>query len=103
VHAESAQARPCGSWARISYCPGSGLGGKKNGELLSVTEADFDVLATVDANLRYQQNLARRKIAIVVLQSSSNRLDHLRQYFPACALAIEKVKPGEIVLTGDAT
>ena len=60
-----------------------------------------DVLVTVDTNLRYQQNLAGRKIAIVVLQSSSNRLEHLRQYFPACLLAIEKIKPGEVILIGD--
>jgi len=77
--------------------------GKKNGELLSLAEAAFDVLVTVDINLRYQQNLAGRKIAIVVLQSSSNRLDHLRQYFPACVQAIEKIKPGEIVLIGSAS
>src|SRR5580692_2640349 len=40
----------------------------KNGELLTVAEADgFDVLLTTDKNIRYQQNLAGRKIAIVVL------------------------------------
>jgi predicted nuclease of predicted toxin-antitoxin system len=79
----------------------AGWAGKKNGELLSVAENDFDVLVTVDTNLRYQQNLAGRKIAIVVLQSSSNRLDHLRQHFPACVQAIEKIKPREIALIGD--
>jgi predicted nuclease of predicted toxin-antitoxin system len=79
-----------------------GWAGKKNGELLSLAEAVFNVLITVDTNLRYQQNLERRKIAIVVLQSSSNRLDHIRQYFPACVQAIEKIKPGEIVLIGGA-
>ena len=41
----------------------AGWAGKKNGELLSVAENAFDVLVTVDTNLRYQQNLARRKIA----------------------------------------
>lgn len=80
----------------------AGWAGKRNGELLSLAENAFDVLVTVDTNLRYQQNLGGRKIAIVVLQSSSNRLDHLRQYFPACVQAIEKIKPGEIVLIGSA-
>jgi len=78
----------------------AGWSGKHNGELLNLAETAFDVLVTVDTNLRYQQNLAGRKIAIVVLQSSSNRLDHLRQYFPACVRAIEKIKPGEIVQIG---
>jgi predicted nuclease of predicted toxin-antitoxin system len=79
----------------------AGWSGKKNGELLSLAEADFDVLVTVDSNLRHQQVLTGRKIAIVVLRSSSNRLEHLRQYFPACATAIESVKPGETVHVGD--
>ena len=78
----------------------SGWSGKENGELLSLAEAAFDVLVTVDTNLRYQQNLTRRKIAIVVLQSSSNRLEHLRQHFPALVSAIEKIQPGEIVQVG---
>jgi predicted nuclease of predicted toxin-antitoxin system len=81
----------------------AGWAGKKNGELLSVAEAAFDVLVTVDTNLRYQQNLAGRKIAIVVLQSSSNRLDHLRRHFPGCVLAIEKIKHGEVILIGAVT
>jgi len=79
----------------------AGWAGKKNGELLSLAETAFDALVTVDTNLSYQQNLAGRKIAVVVLHSSSNRLDHLRQYFPACVLAIEKIKPGEIVQIGE--
>ncbi len=40
----------------------------KNGELLTAAEqAGFDILLTTDKNLRYQQNLKDRKIAIVVL------------------------------------
>jgi hypothetical protein len=40
----------------------------KNGDLLAAAEADgFDVLLTTDRNLPYQQNLAGRKIAVVVL------------------------------------
>jgi hypothetical protein len=40
----------------------------KNGELLTVAEANgFDVLLTTDKNMRYQQNLAGRKIAVVAL------------------------------------
>jgi predicted nuclease of predicted toxin-antitoxin system len=79
----------------------AGWSGKKNGELLNLAETDFDVLLTVDSNLRHQQVLTGRKIAIVVLRSSSNRLEHLRQFFPACAKAIENVKPGETVHVGD--
>jgi predicted nuclease of predicted toxin-antitoxin system len=81
----------------------AGWSGKQNGELLSLAETTFDVLVTADTNLRYQQNLAGRRIAIVVLQSSSNRLEHLRQHFPACVLALGKIKPGEIIQVGKIT
>lgn len=40
----------------------------KNGDLLTAAEAaGFDVLVTTDKNIRYQQNLTSRTIAIVVL------------------------------------
>ena len=43
-----------------------------NGELLAAaTEAGFEVLVTTDQNLRYQQNLKDRTIAVVVLMSAS--------------------------------
>jgi predicted nuclease of predicted toxin-antitoxin system len=78
----------------------AGWAGKQNGELLKLAETDFDALITVDTNLRYQQNLEGRRIAIVILQSSSNCLEHVRQCFPACVLALERIKPGEIVQVG---
>jgi len=44
----------------------------KNGELLIAAEsAGFAVLVTTDTNLKYQQNLGSRKIAIVVLSTPS--------------------------------
>lgn len=51
----------------------AGWAGKENGDLMHVAESEFDVLLTLDTNLRYQQNLEGRKISIVLLQCSSNR------------------------------
>ena len=45
----------------------AGWAGKQNGELLKLAETHFDAFVTVDTNLRYQQNLERRRIAIVIL------------------------------------
>ncbi len=43
-----------------------------NGELLAAAEDQaFQVLVTTDTNLKYQQNLASRSIAIVVLSTTS--------------------------------
>ncbi|HMO48779.1 MAG TPA: hypothetical protein PKB14_22485 [Rubrivivax sp.] len=44
----------------------------ENGELIAATEqAGFGVFVTTDQNLRYQQNLVGRKIAVVVILTTS--------------------------------
>jgi len=75
----------------------AGWAGKSNGELLSLAETAFDVLVTLDTNLRYQQNLARRRIPIVVIVATSNRLVQLSRLFPACAEVLKAIKPGDII------
>jgi predicted nuclease of predicted toxin-antitoxin system len=75
--------------------------GKQNGELLELAENQFDVLVTIDTNLQYQQNLAHRKIAILLVRAPSNRLPDLERYFPACAKALERIKPGDFLQIGD--
>ena len=52
----------------------------KNGDLLNAAEAaGFEVLVTTDQNLRYQQQLAARRIAVVVLSTTSwPRLSQVR-------------------------
>jgi hypothetical protein len=51
----------------------------KNGELLDSAEKEgFAVLVTTDANLKYQQNLSSRRLAIVVLTTTSwPRIQHV--------------------------
>lgn len=43
--------------------------GTKNGALLDLDEGQFDVFITTDKNLRYQQNLAGRRLAFILLPS----------------------------------
>jgi len=51
----------------------------KNGDLLDAAEkAGFEVLITADKGLRYQQNMASRKVAIIELPT--NRLRHVIHY-----------------------
>jgi hypothetical protein len=65
-----------------------------NGELLASAEAErCDVLVTTDKNLRYQQNLAGRKIAIFVLPYAS--WPRLRRHVAAVAQAVGAVSAGE--------
>jgi len=41
-----------------------GWGGIKNGDLIRLAEAEFDLFITTDQNIRYQQNLAGRRLPI---------------------------------------
>ncbi len=74
---------------------------KVNGELLDLAGSEFDALVTLDTNLRYQQNLTGRPIAILVLRARSNRLSDLRPQFSSCAKALQSIKPGEIIHVGE--
>ena len=42
-----------------------------NGELLLAAETRFELLVTTDQNLRYQQNLAGRRLSILVLPTTN--------------------------------
>jgi hypothetical protein len=42
-----------------------------NGKLLSAAEIEFDAIITTDQSIRYQQNLAGRRLAVVVLPTTS--------------------------------
>ena len=47
-----------------------GWAGIKNGELLKLMTAEFDVFITSDKNLRYQQNLTTLDLSIILLPSN---------------------------------
>ena len=68
----------------------------KNGELLMAAEADgFDVLLTTDKNMRYQQNLAGRKIAVLVL--GLQQWPSLQPYVQLVVEAVNAAVPGSYI------
>jgi predicted nuclease of predicted toxin-antitoxin system len=72
-----------------------GWAGIKNGELLLLAEQQFDVFLTSDKNLRYQQNLAERKIAII--EFPTNRRVVVKQIVPQLIDALNTIHPGSYV------
>lgn len=65
----------------------------KTANLLNEAEAaGFEVLVTTDKNLGYQQNLAGRKIAIVVL--GQGRWSLIKPYVVQIVAAINAATPG---------
>jgi hypothetical protein len=64
-----------------------------NGDLLAEAErAGFDVLLTADQNMRYQQNLTGRRIALVVL--STPQWPRVRLHLDIIAAAVNAATPG---------
>jgi hypothetical protein len=78
------KAKECG-WDRLT-----------NGDLLAQAErAGFDVLLTGDKNMRYQQNLTGRRIAIVVL--STPQWPVVRLHLDTIAEAVNGATPGAYI------
>ena|SRR5437016_1051565 len=74
-----------------------GWKGLDNGDLLSVAEqAGFEVLVIADKNLRHQQNLRGRTIALVELWT--NHRPTLERQFARIASAVATARPGAYVV-----
>ena len=71
-------------WAKLS-----------NGDLLAATEKSFDAFITTDQNLRYQQNLAGRRLAILVLPTTS--WPAIQKHTNQVADSVNALKPGDFV------
>src|SRR6185436_9984991 len=72
---------------------GQGWSGIRNSDLLQRAEAEFELFITCDQNLRYQQNLTGRHIAI--LELSTNDLRRIQSAQALIAEAVEKLEPSE--------
>ncbi len=70
-----------------------GWSGLQNGALLDAAEqVGFELFITADQELRYQQNLAGRKLALMVL--STNNWDFIKAAIAKITAVIDAVTPG---------
>lgn len=75
-----------------------GWAGLQNGELLRRSSSDgFEAFVTADQNLEYQQNLAKLRIAVIIVAARTNRLDDLRSLVPEILQALRTIREGEIL------
>ena len=72
----------------------AGWSGKKNGELLALAVAAYEVFITVDRNLSFQQNIPNLKLAVLVLISRTNRLADLKSLTSEAMAELRRIKPG---------
>jgi hypothetical protein len=75
-----------------------GYSGFKNGELLGRASTLFDVLVTIDQRMQYQQSVSKFNIGVVAIELPDTRLVFLRALVPQLRDAIDRVKPGEIIV-----
>ena len=77
----------------ITYARKIGWHEMENGELIQkAEEAGYEVLLSTDKNIRYQQNLEGRKIALVVL--TQLRWGLVRRMLTEIAAAVNACTPG---------
>lgn len=77
-----------------------GWEGVTNGKLLAQAEFLFDVLITVDKNLRYQQAFKNRVISVLILRAKSNDIEDLEPLVPAVLNALKSINPGQVLEIG---
>jgi hypothetical protein len=88
-------ARIFGPGHQVATIQDLGLAGMANGVLLARLEGNYEVFVTADKNLRYQQNLAGRSLAIVELPT--NRLPILGTMTAEIVSAVTSAPPGSYI------
>jgi predicted nuclease of predicted toxin-antitoxin system len=85
---------------QVDTVNGLGWSGIKNGELLRRATDRYDVLITMDPNLKDQQPLAKQTFGVILVRAASNRLTDLIPLVPEILAAIDGIKPGELRRAG---
>jgi hypothetical protein len=77
----------------VSTVPKCGWAGIKNGKLLVLAGAAFDVFLTADQNIEFQQNLAALPLSILVVAAESTRMEHLAPMAPDILRMLNHLAP----------
>jgi len=84
----------------VQTVPQRGWAGVKNGALMKLAAAEFDVFITVDRNLSFQQNLPRYDIAVIVIRCISNRYADLAPFSPQVIESLQILDIGTVIVLG---
>src|SRR5579885_3537792 len=81
--------------------PEAGFAAKKNGELLALAEQEgFDVFLTLDTGIEYEQNLAKHKIAVLLIRAKTSRLDDVADFTSEILNAFRSIQYGQLIKIG---
>ena len=84
----------------VETAQGVGLDRMSDGEMLAAIDGRYDVLVTRDRNLTFQQKIAGRSIAVVVLRSIDQSPAAFDALLPDLRTAIAAASPGSFTLVG---
>lgn len=76
--------------------------GLSNGRLLAKAATDFDVMLTVDQNIKHQQNVDKLPMAVIVLIDEDNRFDTLAQLADKVEATLLNLLPKTLTEISDA-
>jgi len=80
----------------VRSVPEMGWRGLTNGALMKAAASLFDVLVTLDQNLRFQNPTGNRPLGIVVLITQFNHLAAYRPQFAEIRDLVRQTKPGQV-------
>ena len=69
----------------------------RNGKLLAEAATAFDVLLTVDKNIKHEQNLATLPLAVIVLRAPKNTPDVLAGFASFVEVALGSIRSGQML------
>jgi hypothetical protein len=65
--------------------------------LLPLVQEQFDAFVTIDQGFEFEHNLKKLKIGLVIVHVPSNKLESYRDFAKELRMALEAVKPGEVI------
>ena len=84
----------------VTTVPKRGWAGIKNGDLLALSEKEFDVFVTVDRRISTEQDLTKFRIAVVFIRARTNRLEDIWPVIPDLLETIERANAGALTTVG---
>lgn len=77
--------------------------GLRNGNLMKKAETEnFDLLITIDKNLRFQQNIGKSNLTVIVFDSVSSKIEQLKKFIPKFKNELGNFKKGQLyILSAD--
>jgi predicted nuclease of predicted toxin-antitoxin system len=91
--------KPLLSRHQVATVTEKGWSGLKNGQLMAAASGErFDILLTIDKNLQHQQNIGKYPLIVVILNTSSSKLEMLLTFLPSFEKQLPVFKKGNAYL-----